>query len=248
MSEPYALYYWPTIQGRGEFVRLALEDAGVEYIDVARLSEREGGGVKAMLRVLSDHSVAHPPFAPPVLRAGNQWISQTANILQYMGPRLGLAPTGEADRVFANGLQLTLADLVVEAHDVHHPVGVSLYYDEQRPEALRRAPLFLAERMPKFLGYFERVLANNAASGSRYLVGERHSYVDLSMFQVLSGLAYAFPNAFRRLEPTVPNLAALRERVASRPRIAAYLSSPRRIPFNEEGIFRSYPELDPESD
>ncbi len=242
-TERYELFYWPSIQGRGEFVRLAFEDAGVAYVDVARLPESQGGGVSALMRLLNDPSLATPAFAPPVLRVGDVVVAQTANILQFVAPRLGLVPDDEKSRVWAHQLQLTLSDLVAEVHDTHHPIASRRYYDEQKAEAKLRAADFLDARMPKFLGYFERALARN---GGTYLVGARPSYVDLSLFQVMRGLAYAFPKAMARAEPAYRGLVALRDRVAARPNVAAYLASPRRLPFNEQGIFRRYPELDAE--
>jgi glutathione S-transferase len=241
----YELYYWPHIQGRGEFIRLALEEGGAEYVDVARLPEAEGGGRAAVSRILEDAAGGRMPFAPPILKAGKLLISQTASILYYLGPRLDLVPEGEAARLWAHQLQLTLSDLVVEAHDTHHPIAKSLYYEDQKPEAQRRAADFRALRLPKFLGYFERVLAANPA-GDSHFIGNALTYVDLSMFQVIAGLNYAFPRALAEMARRHPKLAALHRRVAARPRIAAYLASARRIPFNERGIFRHYPELDGE--
>ena len=237
----YELYYWPHIQGRGEYIRLALEEGAAEYMDVARLPESSGGGRAAVARLLEEAADGRTPFAPPILRAGKLLVSQTANILLYLGPRLGLVPKAEAARLWAHQLQLTLADLVVEAHDTHHPIAKSLYYEDQKPEALRRSENFRALRLPKFLGYFERLLKANA---SGYLVGKSLGYVDLSMFQVMAGLAYAFPRAMARAQAGLPLLTALCRRVQERPRIAAYLKSPRRIPFNDHGLFRRYPELD----
>jgi glutathione S-transferase len=239
----YELYYWPHIQGRGEFVRLALEEAGADYVDVARTPEHEGGGRASVQRMLEKAGDGRPPFAPPILKAGKLLVWQTANILLYLGPRLNLAPKVEAARLWAHQLQLTIADLVVEAHDTHHPVAKSLYYEEQKPEALRRAESFKTLRLPKFLGYFEHVLRENPG-GDRCLVGKSLSYADLSMFQMIAGLDYAFPRTMARMKPAHPKLAALHQRVMERPRIAAYLASPRRIPFNQLGIFRHYPELD----
>jgi glutathione S-transferase len=244
-NERYGLHYWPEIQGRGEFIRLALEQAGAPYTDVARLPERDGGGDEALLAFLKGTRV-HPPFAPPVLKAGELVIAQTANILLFLGPRLGLVPADEPSRLWANQLQLTLADFAGEAHDTHHPIAVSLYYEDQKPEAKRRAANFIAERIPKFLRYFERALAGNDRGKGRHLVGSALSYADLSMAQVLWGLEYAFPNALGRLGPEIPRLLQLREHVASQPRIAAYLASDRRLPFNEYDLFRRYPELDPQ--
>jgi len=237
----YELYYWPEIQGRGEFVRLALEEAGADYVDVARLPKR--GGMAAMMRFLESRSVEYPPFAPPFLKAGKLVIAQTANILLYLGPRLSLAPKHEAGRLWAHQVQLTIADWLVEVHDTHHPISGGLYYEEQKREAKRRAADFRAERLPKFLNYFEQLLKRNP-KGADYFVGTKVSYVDLSMFQMIAGLRYAFPRAMARLEPKHRRLVALHDRVSARPRLAAYLSSPRRLPFNQQGIFRHYPELD----
>jgi len=235
----YELYYWPSIQGRGEFVRLALEDAGADYLDVARGAK----GMAAMMRFMESRSVKNPPFAPPFLKAGKLVIAQTANILFFLGPRLGLAPKNEPGRLWAHQLQLTIADWVAEAHDTHHPISGSLYYEDQKREAKRRAADFTAERMPKFFDYFEGILQRNS-KGSEFLLGRQLSYIDLSLFQMIEGLRYAFPKAMKKLEKKYRRALALRDRVAARPRIARYLDSPRRIPFNQEGIFRSYPELE----
>lgn len=240
----YELYYWPSIQGRGEFIRLALEEGGADYVDVARLPEAEGGGARSIMRLLGDHEAAFPPFAPPVLKCGAFTIAQRANILQFLGPRLGLVSNDEAKRLWTHQLELTITDFTDEIHDTHHPIAGSLYYEDQKPEALRRSALFVKERLPKFLGYFERVLARNAEGKGEYFVGAELSTVDLSMFQVLAGLDYSFPKSLASLESTIPLLMALKSRVAARPRIAAYLASDRRIPFNQHGLFRSYPELD----
>lgn len=240
----YVLYYWPSLQGRGEPIRLLFEEAGVPYVDIARLPEDEGGGVAAIEPALAGETTGLLPFAPPFLEVDGLLIAQAANILQFLAPRFGLVPDDEPSRVAAHQIQLTLADLMSEAHDTHHPISVNLYYEDQKEEAKRRAASFTAERMPKVLGYFEDLLRRNRRSKGRHLVGTKLSYVDLSMFQVLSGLAYAFPNAFARLEPEIPLLVALRDRVAARPRIAAYLASERRLPFHEGGLFRHYPELD----
>jgi glutathione S-transferase len=239
----YELYYWPTIQGRGEFIRLALEEAGADYVDVARRSERSGLGMPAMLRFLESIDVTHPPFAPPFLKAGEQVIGQTANILLFLGPRLGLAPQEDAARLWVHQLQLTIADLVGEAHDTHHPIAGSLYYQEQKAEALRRSEDFIAGRLPKFLDYFETVLERNP-SGDAWLAGASLSYADLSMFQLIAGLRYAFPRTMKRLEPDYPRLLALHARVAGRKRIKAYLNSKRRVGFNNDDVFRHYRGLD----
>lgn len=231
----YELYYWSGIQGRGEYVRLALEDAGADYLDVARKR-----GDKAIMPFLRGKQQGPLPFAPPFLKAGRLVMAQTATILAYLGPRLGLAPAGLPAQIYAQQLQLTIADFVVEIHDTHHPIAVDLYYEQQRAAARKRSKAFREERLPKFLGYFEQVLER----GNRRQALSRHSYVDLSLFQLISGLDYAFPATMHRMQRRIPRLRALAERIAERPNIAAYLASPRRVPFNQEGIFRRYAELD----
>jgi glutathione S-transferase len=234
---PVELYYWPTIQGRGEFVRLLLEDAGADYVDVARTK----GGMARMMRFLGGDERGALPFAAPFVRVDGTIVSQTANVLAFLAPRLGRVPEDEAGRAEVAQVQLTIADLLGEVHDTHHPIAGSLYYEDQRREAKRRAQAFVKERLPKYLGWLEDVLARNAAE---WLVGRECTYADLSAFQMVEGLRYAFPNAMARLEPKHPRLIALRDRVAKRPRLAAYLASSRRIPFNQDGIFRHYPALD----
>jgi glutathione S-transferase len=238
----YALYYWPTIQGRGEFVRLALEEAAAPYRDVARESGRRAG-VPALLHFLQGRAIERPPFAPPFLVAGRLIVGQTANILQFLGPRHSLAPRSASGRLWTHELQLTIADLVAEVHDTHHPVAVSLYYEQQKKEARRKAADFLKNRVAKYLGYFETILTSNAR-GHHYLLGAKLTYADLSLFQIVAGLTYAFPNTMARAARRYRRLFALHERIRQRPRIAAYLASPRRIAFNEDGIFRHYPELE----
>lgn len=229
----YELYYWTGIQGRGEYIRLALEDAGAEYLDVAR---EQGDGV--MMPFLRGDRPGLRPFAPPFLKAGRLLLAQTAAILQFLAPRHGLIAASESVRWQAHQLQLTISDFVVEIHDTHHPIAASLYYEDQRTEARKRARDFREQRLPKYLGYFEDVLSRQRGA---HALG-RHSYVDLSLFQLMSGLDYAFPNAMRRKK--YPRLRAVQQRVAERPRIAAYLASERRVPFNESGIFRHYAALD----
>ena len=232
----YELYYWPSIQGRGEYVRLALEDAGANYADVAR-SDR---GMAAMSRMMEARG-GMPPFAPPFLKAGQLVIGQTANILLYLGSRHGLAPKAEAGRLWVHQLQLTVADFVLEVHDTHHPLGPSLYYEDQRAPAKKRTDEFWKQRVPKYLGYFERLLKNN---GGSYLTGRRLTYADLSLFQIVEGLRYAFPKRMKAFERRIPGLVDLHDRVAVRPNIKPYLASDRRIAFNEDGIFRRYKALD----
>jgi glutathione S-transferase len=231
----YELYYWPGIQGRGEYVRLALEEAGADYVDVARGAR----GTAAMMQMMEQGST--PPFAPPFLKAGKLVIGQTANILLYLGSRHGLAPKTEAGRLWVHQLQLTVADLVLEIHDTHHPLGPSLYYEDQKQPAKKRTEEFWNERVSKYLGYFEGILKTG---GGAYLTGRRITYVDLSLFQIIDGLRYAFPKRMTAFEGDIPGLVELHDRVAARPNIKAYLQSDRRIPFNEDGIFRHYRELD----
>lgn len=233
----YQLFYWPEIQGRGEFVRLALEDAGAAYDDVARSS----AGMGEMMAIMNGGRDKRPPFAPPFLKAGRLVIAQVANILFYLGPKLTLAPRDETGRLWLHQLQLTVTDFVQEIHDTHHPVGSGLYYEDQKPEAKRFTGNFLDERAPKYLRYFETVLKKN---GGPYALGRKLTYVDLSLFQLIAGLRYAFPSAMKRIEKKVPHVADVHDRVIGRPRIEAYLNSERRIAFNEMGIFRHYPELD----
>jgi len=237
----FELYYWPLIPGRGEFPRLVLEEAGADYVDVGRLSRDEGGGVEAIVAMLDGADDAQLPYAPPILRDGELVLAQSAAICHYLGLQLGLVPEDETSRWAALQIQLTVADLVDETHDTHHPIAVSLYYEDQQAESAKRASAFLESRMPKFLGYFELVLER---AGGAWMLGDAFSYVDLSVFHVLEGLAYAFPNAFAAFDRRIPRLLELRGRVTERPRVAGYLASTRRLPFNEHGIFRRYPELD----
>lgn len=236
----YDLYYWPTIQGRGEFVRLALEEAGADYRDLART----GRGMAQLMKMIGGKGPSKgghtPPFAPPFLKAGPLVIGQTANILLYLGARHGLAPKAEAGRLWVHQLQLTVSDLVAEIHDTHHPLGTSLYYEDQKPAAKKRAKELWDARAPKYLGYFEGLMTCDAP----YITGRRLTYVDLSLFQVVEGLRYAFPKRMKRFERRIPQLIELHSRVAARPNIEAYLASPRRIPFNEDDIFRRYTVLD----
>lgn len=241
-DERYELYYWPSIQGRGEYVRLMFETAGAPYVDVARMPADEGGGVSALMAFLKGEQEGMLPFAPPFLRLGTLVIAQTPLICQFLAPRLGLVPEDDRSRLAAHQIELTIADLVTEAHDAHHPVGSGLYYDDQKAEARRAAEQLREHRIPKFLTWLERVLERN---GGEHLVGAELSYADLSAFQTIEGLRYAFPKAMKRVEQKTRRLSALRDRVADHPRLAAYLDSDRRIPFNEDGIFRHYPELDP---
>ncbi len=233
----YDLWYWPSLQGRGEFVRLPLEAAGIAYVDRAREAGEEG-----LMADLNDRT-GRTPFAPPYLDDDGHVVAQVANILLYLGERHDIAPSGAADRLWLNQLQLTIADLVAEVHNVHHPVAMMDYYDDQKPEAARAAKQFREERLPKFLGHFE-----DAAQATRgdWLTGDRWSYGDTSLFQLVEGLRYMFPRRMKTLEPDYPALIRIRDQVADLPGIRAYLKSDRRIAFNTDGIFRHYPELDGE--
>jgi glutathione S-transferase len=234
----YELYYWPSIQGRGEFVRLALEEAGADYVDVARESKT---GMRAMDSLMENGE--RPSFAPPFLKDGDVIIGQTAAILFYLGGKHDLAPKDEAGRLWTHQIQLTIADFVLEAHDTHHPIASGLYYEDQKEESARRSEDFRDNRVPKYLDWFETILTRNPA-GPKHLVGDKITYVDLSLFQVIAGLTYAFPKLIKRELRNCPKATALHKAIAKRPRIKAYLESPRRIAFNESGIFRKYPELD----
>lgn len=230
----YNLWYWAEIPGRGEFVRLALEAGRISYRDCAR---EEGSG--ALVKDMAAHK-GERPFAPPYLVAGDLCISQTANILLFLGDRHGLGPKDPDRRWFANELQLTISDLVAEVHNVHHPLSPSLYYEDQKSEAATAAQAFRKDRIPKFLAYFEAVLSDCGP----WLAGESLTYVDLSLFQLVEGLRYAFPRRMAAIGGEYPLTMALADRVGKLPELADYLSSERRIPFNEDGIFRHYPELD----
>jgi glutathione S-transferase len=239
----YELYYWPGIQGRGEFIRLALEEGGARYLDVAALPTARGGGVPAILGILDARGVRRPPFAVPILKAGRELIAQTPNILLYLGARLGLAPRAEHGRLWTHQLTLTILDLYLEIFHTHHPLGDGYAYQEQKAAARRRARDFRRVRLPKFLGYFEHVLELNRAHRP-WMVGTRVSYADLSMAQVIAGLRYAFPAAAARALRKRPRLCALCDAVFERPRIARYVASGRRLPFNNDDLLRHYPELD----
>lgn len=237
MISDYRLFYWNGIQGRGEFVRLAFEDAGIAYDDVGRRDEQE------LMRVLEPSLEALTPFALPVLHHHNGndvvVVAHSAAILHYIAPRIGVIPDNEASRMRAHQLQLTITDLLAEAHDTHHPIALSAYYEDQKSEAKKRAHAFVHERIPKYLRYFERALEGNA-----WLVGEHCSYADLSLFQVITGLRYAFPRAMSVHEPSFPTLTALHDAVEDRPHIARYLASKHRLAMNDHDLFRHYPELD----
>jgi glutathione S-transferase len=239
----YELHYWPGIQGRGEFVRLALEAAGAAYVEVARGSGSAAPSTDTLLALMRDAKTQHPPFAPPILVDGPVVVAQTAVILQYLGPTLRLVPRNERLSLWTQQIQLTIADAVTEAHDTHHPIASALHYEEQMPEARRRAAVFCKDRIPKYMQWFEQIVQRNSA-GPRHLVGGKLSYADLSLFQLVEGLSYAFPTATAKVLVSTPAVVQLHARVAALPKVSAYLRSERRVPFNEQGIFRRYPELD----
>ena len=233
----YELYYWTGIQGRGEYIRLALEEAGAPYSDMAR---EQGDGV---IEALTEQAQT-PSFAPPFLKDGELILGQVSAILSYLGDKLDLAPRDPHQRLWTQQIQLTIADLVVEGHDAHHPLGMGKYYEDQKPEAKRRAKEFREQRVPKFLDWFETILSRNP-KGPDHLVGARLSYADLSLFQIVEGLDYAFPKLMGRIGKHYPKTRSLHDTVAERPNIKAYLDSDRRLPGNEDDLFRHYPELDP---
>ena len=239
----YELYYWPGIQGRGEFVRLALEEARAPYRDMALVPESQGGGSSAVVKVLTARRIKRPPFAPPILKAGRQFIAQTPNILLFLGGRHKLAPHDEAGKLWTHQLQLTISDFYLEIFSTHHPLGDAYAYEEQKSAAKRRTKDFLSTRVPKFFGYFERVLKRNPANGP-WMVGARLTYADLSMAHVIAGLKYAFPKATRRALRSKPRLRSLHDHVFERPQVALYTASSRRLAFNNDDLFRHYPELD----
>ena len=169
-------------------------------------------------------------------------IAQSAKILLYLGPRLKLAPRDEAGRLWLHQLQLTVTDFVKEIHDTHHPLGGEFYYEDQKPEAKRYAQGFLAERAPKYLGYFETVLTKERRA---LCAGAQVTLCRSFAVPADRGPALRLPQgdeAHRAQACRASSLCATAS--PKRPGIKAYLASPRRIAFNESGIFRHYPELD----
>ncbi|KAJ2989690.1 hypothetical protein NUW58_g3345 [Xylaria curta] len=248
----YELIYWPGIPGRGEFIRLALEEGGADYTDTAHTEK----GMERTLAQIDDKNVGDdhnpPPLAPPILRHGDLVISQTPNILLYLGPRLGLVPTaegedGDPDAVYRiNALALTALDgLSNEVHDCHHPIASGLYYEDQKEESLRRSRDFVTNRLPKFLGYFERVLEGKASGDGPWLYGGQLTYADLVLFQAIDGVTFAFPKAVSAAQTSGKYMRVfqLYDTVAERPRVKTYLASKRRQKYSQ-GIYRYYPELD----
>ena len=240
---PYKLYYWPMIQGRGEVIRLSFEEAGVEYIDVARNNQGQEDNQNAIIDILQNNNLMSPPFAPPFLIDGDIMIAQAAAILQYLAPKIGLIGESQEEQIFAHQIQLTVSDFLTEVHDTHHPIASELFYEDQIEESKRRSANFIKIRIPKYLNYFEKIISNNK-SNSGWLIGNSLTYPDLSLFQIIEGLHYAFPKAFANIAGNYTNTITLRDAVAARPNIASYLKSNRRIEFNTMGVFRYYPELD----
>jgi glutathione S-transferase len=229
----YDLWYWPGIPGRGEFVRITLEAGGIAYRERGREPDAD---ITSQLKQYQDTQ----PFAPPWLDTGELVIAQTANILLFLGKRHGLAPLDDKGRFWTNQLQLTIMDMTAEAHDVHHPVSVSAYYEDQKAAAAQAAASFRAERMPKFFTHFSKALS---AHGGLFLCGERWCYADLGLYVLVSGLNFAFPRRMAALKADFPLLFDHHVRIAALPELQDYLASDRHLPFGD-GIFRHYPELD----
>ncbi|KAL3427778.1 glutathione s-transferase [Phlyctema vagabunda] len=245
---PYELIYWPGMPGRGEHVRLLFEEAGVPYSDAAKSDD----AIPLVTTQISASNLGDaenpPPLAPPILKHGNLTLSQTSNILLYLGERFDLAGGLPDGKWRVNSLALTALDgLSNEAHDTHHPIASSLYYEDQKDEALRKAKDYRETRLPKFLAYFQRVLHGEASKGGEWLYGGTFTYADLVLFQCLDGLKFAFPKALQRLEKggEYDTVFKLYDSVKSRPKIKAYLESERRVEYSQ-GIYRHYPELDDE--
>ncbi|WP_028965682.1 glutathione S-transferase [Sphingomonas phyllosphaerae] len=231
----YDLWYWPTIQGRGEFVRLVLEAGGIGYRDRAR-----DDGAEAMMRDMAGRG-PRAPFAPPYLVADDVTVAQVADIVLFLQDRHGIGSQDAGMQYWLHQLQLTVADLIAEVHAVHHPVDPMAWYREQRDEAVRAAGQFRRKRIPKFLDHFEAALG---AEDGPFVAGAAWSGVDMALFQIVAGLRYMFPRRMAALAGDYPRLAALHDAVAALPAVAAYLASERRVAFNTDGIFRHYPELD----
>ncbi|KAL2264905.1 hypothetical protein VTJ83DRAFT_7415 [Remersonia thermophila] len=247
--QTYHLIYWPGIPGRGEFIRLALEEAGAKYTDTAFTETGMDEVLSFVHGKAKDDGINPPPLAPPILKHGDLVLSQTSNILQYLGPRLGLIPDGPGDpnaTYRINGLTLTALDgMCNEPHDCHHPIATGLFYEDQKTESKRRSEDYVTNRLPKFMSYFERVLESESSRGSRWLYGGRLTYADLVLFQCVDGLKFMFPKAMGKLERQGKHegVFALHKAVSDRPRIKAYIESSRRQPYSN-GIYRYYEELD----
>jgi glutathione S-transferase len=238
----YDLWYWPGIQGRGEFVRVFMEAAGISYRDRARQADAQALVEDMEAR---EDGEGFAPYAPPYLVARdgeNEFtIAHVAHILTWLTENHDLGSGDLQTDLHLIQLQLTITDVVAEAHDTHHPLGGSLYYEDQKQAAATRAKGFREERIPKYFDHFETALAVNPGPFCR---ADRFGHVDTSLFQLVEGLRYAFPRRMAQIESDYPRIFACRDAVAELPGIAAYRQSERRIPFNEDGIFRHYPELD----
>ena len=249
-SDPiYELFYWPGIPGRGEHVRLCFEESGTPYKDVCNVEEN---GIQQLYALNSEKSIGdtiNPPVAaPPALRYGDLIVSQTPNIVLYLGPKLGLAgPEDDKNAIYhVNQLSLTALDgLSNEPHDTHHPIATGWNYEEQKDEAKRKAKDYIANRLPKFLGYFEQVLNGPASKGGDWLYGGQLTFADLVFWQCLDGVTFAFPKALKHLRESgrYDKTFKLYERVKARDNISKYLASNRRKKYSM-GIYRYYPELD----
>ncbi|KAM0264933.1 hypothetical protein ACHAQJ_000449 [Trichoderma viride] len=242
----YELIYWPGIPGRGEVVRLLFEETGTPYTDTAK-------GKKAVPTLLSYTAAknvgdeTNPPlFAPPVLKHGDLVINQLPNILLYLAPKLGLAPTSGDGVYHLNEIALTILDgFLNEVHETHHPIDTAQYYEVQKEEAKKRSKAFREERLPKFLGYVQRVLDGKRSGEGGWLYGGELTYVDLVLFQCLDGTKYAFPKAVEKFREggEYDGVFKLYDAVKERPNIKAYLESERRVAY-ADGIWRHYPELE----
>jgi len=247
---PYELLYWPGIPGRGEHVRLCFEETGTPYTDICNADTPTG--MKDLTTLISDKNTGDkfnpPPLAPRMLKHGDLLIAQTANIALYLAPKLGLAgPEDDESAIFhINQLALTALDGLSDgAHDTHHPIATGAYYEDQKEEAKKKSKDYLENRIPKFLGYFERVLHGEASKGGEWLYGGQLTYADLVFWQCLDGVSFAFPKAVEGLKKSgkYEKVFALYERVKGRESIKAYLESDRRNNYSM-GIYRHYPELD----
>ena len=227
------LWYWPDIPGRGEFIRVALEAAEVEYADMAREK-----GAEALLEDMASRS-GIAPLAPPYIIDGDLCLGQTAHILAVLADRYGFGAGELATDLQLIQLQLDVSDIVAEVHAVHHPISGALYYRDQMDAAYEAAQHFRETRIPKYLDHFEQALAVNCGP---CVLGDHWTHVDTSLFQLLEGLDYMFPSRMAELD--YPRLALCREAVMEIDGIDAYLGSERRLAFNEDGLFRHYPELD----
>jgi len=241
MSPTYRLYYWPNLPGRGEFIRLVLEQAGAKYVDIARQPEAEGGGMPPLMALRYGQGEGQPAYAPPVLRAGDFWLAQTPAICDYLAAIHRLVPTEPQGRARALQVFLTIFDVLGEVHDTHHPISKARFYEDQKQAAKQNATSFLQDRLPNHMAYFDRVLSQ---AGGAYLLGHTLTYVDLAMYQLLLGLKHAFPKGASQVLTQTPGLSALFDKVAAQPRVAAFKASDRSVAFSNDGIFRNYPELD----